>query len=388
MDENKAIIKKELRVDEKTGQITIKEMVRKNFFWGGVGGEVSKKPFAWVSWQKCLKPFHKGGINIGSLLDMNRALLAKWWWRFRVEGGSLWGSVIRNIYGSEGGLGVGESSFRGTWGSVWKNVVGVGKSLDESGLYRLASDPNASIFEQGEWVGERWVWHWSWLRELRGRTLGEFVELQRRLVGWEPVKDKSDSWGWEFDLDKGFSVPRLRHILADVSTLGDGNGGTLWVPFLPKKVNVFRWRLKLGRIPTKEALDNMGIDLDSLLCPRCGEEVEGVDHVFINCAAARDLWSRVGRWWKKSLVDIHSVSHLLQEDDALLGSLKNKAWWVGVKWIFLYLIWDQRNKLVFDSISRDLADCFFEWQRLAFEWISNRVKGLQLDWYEWLSGLA
>nr|GFA19929.1 hypothetical protein [Tanacetum cinerariifolium] len=34
------------------------------------------------------------------------ALLGKWWWRFRKEGGRLWVRVIKSIYSECGGLGV------------------------------------------------------------------------------------------------------------------------------------------------------------------------------------------------------------------------------------------------------------------------------------------
>ncbi|KAJ9551745.1 hypothetical protein OSB04_015790 [Centaurea solstitialis] len=387
-------------------------------------GGVKKKAHAWVSWQKCVKPLLKGGLNIGCIKNMNRALLAKWWWRFRVGGVSLWGRVIKNIYGKDGGFGVGEGAYRGGWGSVWKGIIGVGACLDELGinfsgsfrkvvgdggetrfwkdcwmgdrplardfprLSRLASNVNLTISEQGEWVGDSWSWNWSWRSELRGRTLGEFEDLQRRLVGWEPVRGKGDSWGWEFDLEKGFSVHRLRQVLADLDGLDEEDGGKLWASFLPKKVNVFRWRLKLGRIPTRVALDKLGIDLDSVLCSRCGEEIENLDHAFVSCREVKNLWYRVRNWWNKPSEDFQSVAQMLQEDADSLKSQKSKAWWVGVKWIFLCLLWSQRNRLVFENKKSNLLDLFYEWQRIAFEWISKRVKDVQFDWFSWLSGVV
>ncbi|XP_071688454.1 uncharacterized protein [Rutidosis leptorrhynchoides] len=45
-------------------------------------------------------------------------------------------------------------------------------------------------------------------------------------------------------------------------------------------------------------LDKRGIDLDSLLCPVCNNEVETIEHTLLHCSFARDLWDRVLRWWK------------------------------------------------------------------------------------------
>ncbi|KAJ9549250.1 hypothetical protein OSB04_021793 [Centaurea solstitialis] len=356
-----------------------------------------------------------GGVNIGCLKLMNRALLAKWWWRFRVDGGSFWGRIIRSIYGDEGGLDLRESEVRGGGCSVWKNIVRVGGLLDGMGLEfsnsfrrivgdgsetrfwkdrwlgdrplevdfprisRLEVNSGVSILDRGEWVEDTWEWKWSWSRVPRGRVLGELGNLVSRLNGWNPIRNKKDVWGWDFDLANGFSVQKLREILAERSDTGVGGGGTMWATFVPKKVNVFIWRLNLGRIPTRETLDKMGIDLHTVLCPRCGESIEDLDHALFKCSEVNRLWMRVGNWWNKPLNGIHSVAQLLQEDGDAIRLNKNKAWWVGVKWIFLYLIWAQRNRLVFNNNKKRLEDCYFEWQRVAFEWINSRAKEGHLD---------
>ncbi|KAJ9558860.1 LOW QUALITY PROTEIN: hypothetical protein OSB04_013474 [Centaurea solstitialis] len=404
-----------------SGVISEIESIRKNFFWGGGrgGGEMLNKAHAWVNWDTCLKPFEKGGINIGCLRDMNWALLAKWWWRFRVDDNSLWGRLIKSIYGMEGGLGDSESDIRGGGGSVWKNIVKVGDGLgihfsdsfrkvvgdgsdtrfwkdrwlgDRSlesefpRISRLDANPGVTISNRGVWVEDIWVWKWSWNREPRGRALGELDIIESRLGGWNPSINKKDSWVWSFDSEKGFSVHKLREILAFRGEASGGEERTVWAPFVPKKVNVFIWRLRRGRIPTRVALDKMGIDLNSVLCPRCGESIEDIDHAFIKCREVNRLWSRVGKWWNKPTSGVDSVAQFLQEDDNLIQSLKDKAWWVGVKWTFLYLLWSNRNRLVFENNRKSLDDCFFEWQRLSFEWLSNKSKKGFLDWFSWLSG--
>ncbi|KAJ9547561.1 hypothetical protein OSB04_020104 [Centaurea solstitialis] len=253
-------------------------------------------------------------------------------------------------------------------------------------ISRLVPDLKVSILERGGWVADSWVWNWSWSRDPRGRALGELQNLEMMLDGWKPCREKKDSWEWELDKNKGFSVQKLREILADREEAGVGETETVWLPIVPKKVNVFLWRLRLGRIPTRVALDNMGVDLDSCLCPRCGLEVEDFDHAFLKCGEVKLLWSKVGKWWNKPLTGIDSVVQFLQEDADLVRTFKGKAWWVGVKWVFLYLLWSHRNRLVFHNDKIRLDECFYKWQRLAFEWISNKSKGVHLDWFAWLSG--
>ena len=52
----------------------------------------------------CLEK-RSGGLGVKNHGGLNKALLAKWRWRFVVERGSLWNRVIRDKYGFWGGRG-------------------------------------------------------------------------------------------------------------------------------------------------------------------------------------------------------------------------------------------------------------------------------------------
>lgn len=65
-----------------------------NFFWGNSEAERRKH---WVSWESLCYPM-KGGLGFRSLADVNRALMAKLWWKFRISVGTLWGTYMENKY--------------------------------------------------------------------------------------------------------------------------------------------------------------------------------------------------------------------------------------------------------------------------------------------------
>ncbi|KAJ9555396.1 hypothetical protein OSB04_010010 [Centaurea solstitialis] len=173
-------------------------------------GETSNKAHAWVKWDLCVKPFDKGGINIGCIKDMNRALLAKWWWRFRVDDKSLWGRGVWTVSDSFRKV-VGEGRDTRFWKDCWLGDKPL--EVDFPRLSRLESNPGVRIWDRGDWVEGVWVWKWSWSRDPRGRALGKLESLERKLSGWCPVRDK-DTWGWDLDPGKGFSVQKLRQSLA------------------------------------------------------------------------------------------------------------------------------------------------------------------------------
>ncbi|KAJ9559863.1 hypothetical protein OSB04_005023 [Centaurea solstitialis] len=367
------------------------------------------------SWKPVIEKL-KGGLAIGSLATMNQALLAKWWWRFLSENGALWLKVIKSLYGSRGGLEGGASRVSGGF-SAWRNVLRVVKELDDLGtnfsgsfrrvvgegketsfwkdrwlgesnfllafprLARLEVDLSSKIADKSLWVEDRWVWNWSWRRVPRGREIGELVEFERVLSGWSPVRGRVDKWEWSASSDGTFSTKKVRELLGEGERVVVEGGGTEWCSVIPRKVNVFMWRARLDRLPTRAFLDKLGVDLDSLLCPRCSEYVEDIDHALFKCAEIANLWSRVKNWWNIASTLEGSLAQFLLEDAALIKASKGKHWWVGLKWSLLYLVWKQRNDIVFKGVNCRINDLFFEWQRVVFEWLSHRSKNGIGDWF-------
>lgn len=58
----------------------ILESLRSNFF---IGADMEERKMVWVAWRKCMASKESGGLGIGSIFALNRALLFKWIWRFR-----------------------------------------------------------------------------------------------------------------------------------------------------------------------------------------------------------------------------------------------------------------------------------------------------------------
>ena len=196
-------------------------------FWGGGGGvgregEIERRGLAWIKWDKVLRPFNVGGLNIGGLKELNWGLIGKWWWRFHTECDALWRRVIVSIFGNDGGLGVDVSRRSGSR-SVWSNIVKIGKILDDkrlrfwdsfgkklgngenikfwedrwissgrlkdrfSRLYLFEENKLATVAKRGEFRGEEWSWKWGWRRTPRGRECGELEELCRELENFTPT---------------------------------------------------------------------------------------------------------------------------------------------------------------------------------------------------------
>ncbi|PWA59568.1 reverse transcriptase zinc-binding domain-containing protein [Artemisia annua] len=89
-----------------------------------------------------------------------------------------------------------------------------------------------------------------------------------------------DAWQWKFGDEEFFTVRYVRYSL-DVSHLPFASIATHWCKILPIKVNMLVWRAMLNHLPTRSSLDHRGIDIESLLCPCCNNNVEDSNHVFL-----------------------------------------------------------------------------------------------------------
>ncbi|CAN1761414.1 Putative ribonuclease H protein At1g65750 [Linum perenne] len=96
------------------------ERIQNKFLWAGT--EVKDK-IHWVSWDLEKTPRERGGLGIQDLKILNSALLCKWFWRFAIEKGAWWRSllVIKCGEGSSEWLPVWNFSSAGC--SMWRWVV-------------------------------------------------------------------------------------------------------------------------------------------------------------------------------------------------------------------------------------------------------------------------
>lgn len=154
---------------------------------------------------------------------------------------------------------------------------------------------------------------------------------------------------------------------------------------VPKKVCIFIWRARQSILPTRIVLEKMGLDLDSTLCPRCGEEPESTDHALVQCQEAAKVWKLVLRWWCHKEETIRSLQELMNLNFSDSSEVVQPKLWQETVWCFLYLIGSHRNNVVFKADKSKLEDKFFDFQRKSFEWIERRLGGRKAEWNVWLT---
>ncbi|GJR49150.1 hypothetical protein Tco_1317253 [Tanacetum coccineum] len=225
------------------------EMIRSNFF---KGADHSDRKISWVSWEKVLASKQNSGLGVSSFFALNRALLLKWVWRFISQNGSLWYRVIQALYGSSFDLH--PVHFSSLWCSILRethalipkgfNFVSLCKKrIGDGSSTRFWYDPWASV--QPLHIMFPRIFALEMDKDSTvGSKLGPFsVNVSFRRL----VRDGVERQQW-----------KVRSLLDNIF-LPSADVPTRWVKFVPIKINIFAWRARLDRLPTRSNLVRKGV---------------------------------------------------------------------------------------------------------------------------------
>ncbi|GKC97494.1 RNA-directed DNA polymerase, eukaryota [Tanacetum coccineum] len=124
---------------------------------------------------------------------------------------------------------------------------------------------------------------------------------------------------------------------------------TRWNRYLPKKINIFIWRVLRDRLPTRWNLSRKGIDLDSLNCPICDTSVETTNHSLWFCSLATTLWHRVFVWLDIAPPNPSNIQDVFSWLDNMRLSSAQKSALEVICGVVFWSLWHFRNKLIFDT---------------------------------------
>nr|GEW44585.1 RNA-directed DNA polymerase, eukaryota, reverse transcriptase zinc-binding domain protein [Tanacetum cinerariifolium] len=215
------------------------EGLRRNFFNGIQKGDMK---IAWVKWSRVLEPKTHGGLGVSRFFALNRALLAKWVWRFLSHDNSLWYRVISGIHGSN-------AQFSAAHSSLWKSIINSTNSLKEQGMdilshFKIRIDISVAEKLNGSLLS-------SFRRGVRGGTETHQYELLSSLI--EPVilSNSDDRWVCDLNGQGVFCVKDIRFLI-EKSFLPYSGTPTRWVKSVPIKINVFAWKNNKRFSPTPD----------------------------------------------------------------------------------------------------------------------------------------
>ncbi|KAJ9559906.1 hypothetical protein OSB04_005066 [Centaurea solstitialis] len=377
------------------------DSIRRGFFWGFSERE---KKLHWIAWNDVQTPASKG-LGVTNLQFKNDALLAKWIWRFLSFEDAIWKDVISELYGKDGGIFNSRAlATKSTWASIincCKGIVLQNQSFIASFKKTIAFGSKTPFWKDAE------LGHGSKLKEIfprlyalaknkdacfkdRGRALDDLQALESLLSSSAFRSEGSDKWSWVWDKSGSFTVKQLSKLLHN--TLASNtveNDQRFWSNLIPKKINIFLWRLFRGAVPIKWNLSKRGITIPSLDCVLCGNNIETLDHCFFTCSLSSAIWKKVWAWWGIKSPLLTSVSSFKSMVQRMGTNRKLRVVFSSVCAITLWQIWRWRNSILFatdDAIIRKRSqDPFPSIQILSKLWIGSRNKKWQMNLSNWIT---
>ncbi|XP_071740432.1 uncharacterized protein [Rutidosis leptorrhynchoides] len=249
-------------------------------------------------------------------------------------------------------------------------------------LFRLERRPNSTVFERMVQQGGEWVLNWDWIRDPASRASGELDDLNLMLQGIKLTEQKDDSWAW-FHASNGAFKTKILNTLIDEKTLymPQSVSCTIRNKLVPKKVEVFIWRVRKGRIPVLLELEKRGADFHLVRCPICDNGTKSCQHSLLSCELSDQIWQKIFEWWNIRWQPNTCIGEILEEKSG--NTLGNKIW-QAVTWTCAYLIWKNRNEKVFKNKCWNIPVAISEIQVKSFEWIEKRCTMRKLNWHDWL----
>nr|GEV03571.1 RNA-directed DNA polymerase, eukaryota [Tanacetum cinerariifolium] len=132
-------------------------------------------------------------------------------------------------------------------------------------------------------------------RLVRGGEDQSQYDALTNLIGGVNLLPQTDRYAWTLDGTGEFTVSSIRKTIDDIRS-PSVSSRTRWVKYMPIKLNVFAWKVKVNALPTRINISRRGIDFNSLSCPLCQHGVESSSHLFFNCELIRQLYSKIARW--------------------------------------------------------------------------------------------
>ena len=235
-------------------------------------------------------------------------------------------------------------------------------------LYQLVSNPEASVQELASFIGSSFHWDVSFTRSIQDWELESVAEFLDVIYTTVPTPGALDTIHWKYSSQKEFSVSSFYKCLLSPASR-DFPWKSVWKPRVPSKVNFFIWTASLGKVLTIDNLRKRQLVIMDWCC-MCKEAGESIDHLFLHCHTARELWALAFSMFGVTWVLPRHVVDLMACWNGCTRRCKSATIWGMIPHCLMWVIWRERNARTFEDLEKstqELKQCFLS---MLLEWVN------------------
>ena len=252
------------------------------------------------------------------------------------------------------------------WQGRWCGETSLAVSYPE--LFRFSLDQEVSVAEVMKFNNRILFWDVSFFRGVHARELEALASFMDTIYGVSVRGLGEYKMCWKSIGEKGFTVRDYCNLL-----VGSNDyffpWKSIWKQKIPYRVAFFVWTVALGKCLT---IDNLRRRKVWILdwCYMCKCNGESVDHLFLHCPVAMDMWAMVFGLFGVSWFMPQSVVGLLACWQGSFGCHRNRYIWLMVPHCLLWCLWRERNNRCFKDKERSISDLKLFFFRILMDWLA------------------
>ena len=233
--------------------------------------------------------------------------------------------------------------------NIWQD-----KWVPSQNGHKVISPPNT--LQAGAEVCELLSPSFSWNTELIEEI---FLPFEAESIKQIPLVgvNKPDRLIWAQSLNGCFSIQSTFHMLVEESRKGAQGASSssaqrwnsfwnkLWSIQVPQKIRLFMWKKCSNILPICTKLFDRKI-ISNFFYPVCGEEAKTINHMFIDCPVALEVWSKYPLY----MALLQSGMWFVDWVEVILSNLSSLD--IEIFFNLAWFIWRHRNEVWSGSINQ------------------------------------
>jgi hypothetical protein len=251
------------------------------------------------------------------------------------------------------------------WHDVWCSDLPLKVLFPE--LFSIARDKDVSVAALMSFSNGTLHWDVSFSRNLQDWEMESLVAFMELIYSQTLDGTGQDQLCWNKMEKKAFSVKSFYHCLNPPSLGFPWRG--IWKSKVPLRVAFFTWTAVLGKLPTIDNLRKRNMVIVNRCC-LCKNAAESIDHLFLHCILAKDLWDSVLLSFGVSWVMPCRVRMLVDCWQGGLGRQRNSLIWKAIPHCIMWCLWRERNLRSFEDLEMSHPTLKMLFFRTLIEWLN------------------
>ncbi len=174
---------------------------------------------------------------------------------------------------------------------------------------------------------------------------------------------------WESTSNQKFAVKRYYRSLSPRSSISFP-WKLIWKVKVPPRVAFLSWTVTLGKVLIIDNLRKRGLIIQEWFC-MCKRSGESVDHLFLHCSVAMELWSLVFGIFGVHWVMPRTVLDLFCNWIGQRGRHSYILIWKMIPHCLVWCLWTECNSRHFEDAERSIPELKRFFFHLLFDWVTG-----------------